>query len=277
MDTGIDLYCETVDPPSNEPFLHFWVQVKSGNQVEVREEGARCARISGKKVLYWLRQPVPVYLFLLPKGDTREFYVTSLTWESHNHPELRHTAEQQNELTIDARARLGDSPNDLPSFFNLVLRDYVLQGAQRGTCRAVPQVKETYIRRSIPGLLGQYVDEVLDTVRRTVSMTLYDLTLSKNPSSDATRQMAFLADVLAHFTQARSTEEAARMHPNGKWHYEDYLRVGLYHQAQGRLAEGDALIKASVTCIDEDPEFKARVSDVVLLKQYILSHLLLTD
>lgn len=38
-DVGIDLYCETVQ--ENQPFLHFWMQVKSGKQCHLYKSGKK--------------------------------------------------------------------------------------------------------------------------------------------------------------------------------------------------------------------------------------------
>src|SRR5262245_63391848 len=64
-DVGIDLYCETVE--QGTPFLHFWMQVKSGDQCRVIENGnsARCS-FTIEHLEYWYRQPVPVFAALVP-------------------------------------------------------------------------------------------------------------------------------------------------------------------------------------------------------------------
>ena len=68
-DVGIDLFCETVDQRSRQPCLHFWVQVRSGKQVAVKDGKAKC-KFANDHILYWARQPVPVYAFLIPEGTS---------------------------------------------------------------------------------------------------------------------------------------------------------------------------------------------------------------
>ena len=68
-DLGIDLYCESVTP-DGRPFQHFWVQVKTGAQVEVVADGRTAAcRFERKNLEYRDRQPVPVFALLVPILD----------------------------------------------------------------------------------------------------------------------------------------------------------------------------------------------------------------
>jgi len=64
-DVGVDLYCETV--VEAHPFLHFWIQVKAGDQCErsITGSGASC-RFKIDHLSYWARQPVPVFAALVP-------------------------------------------------------------------------------------------------------------------------------------------------------------------------------------------------------------------
>lgn len=63
-DVGIDLYCETV--VESQPFLHFWLQVKAGNQCAVSSSNTASCRFTKEELLYWRRQPVPVFAALVP-------------------------------------------------------------------------------------------------------------------------------------------------------------------------------------------------------------------
>lgn len=64
-DSGIDLYCETIK--ENSPFLHFWCQVKtSKNWKGKRKKISFPSNQSKNHKDYWLTQPVPVFIFLVP-------------------------------------------------------------------------------------------------------------------------------------------------------------------------------------------------------------------
>ena len=64
--------------------------------------------------------------------------------------------------------------------------------------------------------------------------------------------MDFFASVLRHFTQAKFADEAKTLHPNGKWHYEDYWTLGGFLNRKGQTREGNELLEVACACIDED-------------------------
>src|SRR5436190_24196044 len=63
-DVGIDLYCETVEGSS--PFLHFWMQIKSGDQCRRLNNGGASCSFKREHLVYWSRQPVPVFAARVP-------------------------------------------------------------------------------------------------------------------------------------------------------------------------------------------------------------------
>jgi len=68
-DIGVDLYCESVTE-DGRPFQHFWVQVKTGSQVNVASDRLTAAcGFERKHLEYWERQPVPVFALLVPMSD----------------------------------------------------------------------------------------------------------------------------------------------------------------------------------------------------------------
>lgn len=66
-DIGIDLYCEAI--VNNNPYLHFWVQVKAIGEKDITvKDGIEFAsyRFTRSHLEYWSKQPIPVYTFLVP-------------------------------------------------------------------------------------------------------------------------------------------------------------------------------------------------------------------
>ncbi len=66
-DIGIDLYCEAII--DDQPYKHFWVQVKAIGESKLFEEnGNTMAKFPFKTndLKYWAQQPIPVYVFLVP-------------------------------------------------------------------------------------------------------------------------------------------------------------------------------------------------------------------
>ncbi|MFC1561098.1 DUF4365 domain-containing protein [Candidatus Latescibacterota bacterium] len=62
-DSGIDLYCETI--VNNVPFLHFWCQIKSSKRYKGIHKQITSSQFQKHKE-YWLKQPVPVFIFIVP-------------------------------------------------------------------------------------------------------------------------------------------------------------------------------------------------------------------
>lgn len=67
-DTGVDLYCETTW--NGIPFLHFWCQIKTTKKESGQKETIlyRPPQKNKKHIDYWLRQPVPVFVFVIPSS-----------------------------------------------------------------------------------------------------------------------------------------------------------------------------------------------------------------
>src|ERR1035437_5277106 len=84
-DVGVDLYCETV--AENRPFLHFWLQVKAGDQcrLDAGAERASCS-FEIEHLNYWARQPVPVFAALVPAEwpvpREPDIYIVDITTQS---------------------------------------------------------------------------------------------------------------------------------------------------------------------------------------------------
>ena len=66
-DIGVDLYCESI--LDGQPFLHFWAQVKTLPTANIITKDGRPTasfRFERRHLIYWQRQPIPVYAFLVP-------------------------------------------------------------------------------------------------------------------------------------------------------------------------------------------------------------------
>ena len=63
-DSGIDLYCESTE--NGIPFLHFFAQIKTSIKYDLNKPTCSYREKNTEKILYWQRQPVPVFIFLVP-------------------------------------------------------------------------------------------------------------------------------------------------------------------------------------------------------------------
>jgi len=260
-DIGIDLYCESTVAnaldQTHAGFLHFFVQVKSGNkQVPVSSDGqsAKC-RLKSKHLKYWSQQPVPVFVFLFPdppKGQVPRFHVIDVT---------KCMAEgtlsgQQGAVVSDASYDL-DSPEDLAGFFNLALRAaHVLHTClQHGVCQPFPQLAPGYVQQ-FPGAWGYFARNgynILRQIRASATHTLFDLISRgdvKLPEDHERRlDRKDLEDLLADIL---TTCEKHSQLP----HWDSQRAVGAWHQSRGTVEEAKQYFRGAIDSIRSDTVFQ---------------------
>lgn len=264
-DVGIDLYCESLD--QQEPFLHFWVQVKSREaktenanaRLKIKRDGSDAGwSFKAKDLLYWSRQPVPVFVFLVPPVGHRFesfFYVVDLTeWLISDGGEAWLKGSRRFKV-IRSHIRYDvNSPADLTAFVHdrmpkvsakLRIRD--------GASSFVPVVDEShYTRVSMYNYRAPYYVRVIDQIRRTCSGTLSDLAAFRGrlPQPDVaskpiTRKQAmdFLGKWLALYYSALPWKEE---------HWEDYRAFGYLEWCRGNPTKAREWYQKAKSTIEKD-------------------------
>jgi hypothetical protein len=170
-DIGIDLYCEAL--VENNPYLHFWVQVKAITNRDISmKNGIKFAsyRFKRSHLEYWARQPIPVYAFLVPVNDWPPKYpervygiaITRYIIES-GIPESKtvklETAECTEFATID---------NDWNKFISeIVPADTAILLFSKGIVSEINFVGSS--QKHFPrGFALKYAEKILDAVRDSV-------------------------------------------------------------------------------------------------------------
>lgn len=256
-DVGVDLFCETVDVPSEEPFLHFWVQVKTGaKQIVVADGQARCSFDKGH-VDYWCRQPVPAYAFLVPEdqlADLRAVYVVSFALKRLKGEVPFDTASKT--LSSDFVCSTPGGEVDLASYATRVVPlDHMLLQIFNGVSGPLPSFNKGYIQRQVRGFRADFGHLVAEQIRQSASATAADIL--DRPRDARTRQqerqLAVLVEVLRPFT--RGTQ------PDAYWerHYEDYVVIGRYLKESGSAQAGREMLESAVQVIKDDELFQAQV------------------
>jgi len=256
-DVGVDLFCETVDVPSGQPFLHFWVQVKTGaRQITLADGRAKCS-FDKEHVDYWCRQPVPAYAFLVPADQLAAFqkvFVVSFV-RKRLKGEVPFDGGSKT-LYSDFVCYAKEGLYDLSSFANTSVRvDHMVLQIFSGVSGPFPALNQGYIQQDVRGFRAGFGCRVADQVRRSASATAMDILRlpedMRRPEHD--RHLAVLAEVLHPFTQGIRDE--------AYWeeHYEDYWAVGLYLKRCGDPQAGRDLLETSVRIIEGDEQFKAQV------------------
>lgn len=267
-DTGIDLYCETVDADSGQPFLHFWVQVKSGGQVRCTKKGT-CCSLGTDDIEYWLRQPVPVYVFLAPDGELSSFSVISF---ARQHAQLKGSALKK-ESSKRVYADFTFDTTRVDEFLEKVRRDYAIRAAQTGVSIYLPQLKETYIRTPVQGVCSPYVAEIVDTIRRSASAGIADTldACAKPIDIDQQPLLKVLLAVMGPFTSAKNRND--RINQNyPEVHWEDYVAVGRLLKQLGQDEKGNEMLNRAIHVIETDPKFQEDMTSWGLLCREISSY-----
>jgi hypothetical protein len=241
-DIGIDLYCEVVQ--EERPFLHFWVQVKTGKKhIAFEAEGAKASfRFRSGDLAYWWKQPIPVFAFLVPpRGHPHErwLYVVDLTrWL------LKQGGPPATDEPIESDIRCDtEDASDLNAFLlDAVPKTYAIAAIREGVSAFVPVARPSYEVVTMYGFRGRYHGKVVDQVRQTASATLTDLTAS--PGTPGQRLTAeFLAGLLELHKGSATAEKNAGVQNQDRVftdHWEDYRALGLFDLRQGRPEDAKA-------------------------------------
>jgi hypothetical protein len=172
-DVGVDLYCETV--AEGRPFLHFWLQVKAGDQCKRDPDGeiASC-RFGSDHLDYWARQPVPVFAALVPSPwpvlQEPDIYVVDIT----THILINSGAPTQQSLLLRSNHwwPVGDR-DSVRTFLTHVVPDTTAQlQVSKGIVADSPTPTSQYVqtRPRVPVL--RFKDKILHQLRTTAAFAL---------------------------------------------------------------------------------------------------------
>ena len=251
-DVGVDLYCESVRP-DGRPFQHFWVQVKTGTQVEVAADGATAScRFRRAHLDYWDRQPVAVFALLVPLSNwpptelPRDIYVVDITEYL-----LTRGLPAQEEITIHSRTGVPKiNPGDIRTL-EWFLYEHVpsLTGARKIRDGIIDYTEsphgERYVRRLVSGWTLRFIEKVIDTIRRTSVIGALDLMTTGDPQTpDQMRCWEFLLSIL------KKCDEF------GVHHYEHEVTYGRAAFLRGDFTSAKKFRESAVSGINGDKQLE---------------------
>ncbi|MBK9121011.1 MAG: DUF4365 domain-containing protein [Phycisphaerales bacterium] len=260
-DVGVDLYCETVD--TQRPFLHFWVQVKTGGQCNSKN-GTLCCKFKRDNLEYWNRQPVPVFAALMatkwPVEDEpiigivdvgewlllNELPTNSATLKTHKVWDPGNSAQVREFLQADvpaATARLH---------------------CKQGVVAHVPTLARQYVREAPHVPVLRFNNQIIDQLRVTAALSIRFALLSNNIGDEEKNFVRRLAGIVEQFSDDP--------------HYENSLALGLaahvetdycnaeryYSEARRHINEDDA--------VRDNPDWKDEVSWIQRLEESARAH-----
>jgi hypothetical protein len=238
-DVGVDLYCESV--AENRPFLHFWLQVKAGEQCkrDTSHNAASCI-FELDHLKYWARQPVPVFAALVPVEwpvlSEPDIYIVDITSQFL----LGTFPESQNALTLWSYHQwpAGDRTSvqeflryDVP---DTTARLQVSRGMVADTPTPTPQYVQT--RPGVPVL--RFQDEIRYQLRRTAANAIIFALADGEPSSQDSEFRRLMAQIVEQFGDDP--------------HWENFFSRALSSHADKKYSEAVPMYEKARDCIQAD-------------------------
>ncbi len=190
-DIGIDLYCELLDK-GNAPFLHFWVQVKHGgaSYITINQDGTAIFSFNRSHLEYWGKQPVPVFVFLVPEDNdattpTFPIYIINVSEQliSMNLSDCStDTLTLKTDVVVRGDADLRRVLNDIVDVTTARMK------LKEGIIYPTPSTADQYFKKVMPEGSSKYSEEMLRTIRTTASFTIGDIiNCNRNEWADSMR------------------------------------------------------------------------------------------
>jgi len=248
-DVGVDLYCETV--VDYKPHLHFWLQVKAGEQCTRRSEGSASCCFSVDHLKYWEKQPVPVFAALVPTDwpltDVPDVYIVDITTQLLSGP----PNSRAKTITLHSDHHWPRGNREcVTEFLSEVVPDSTAQlQCSRGVVAPRPTFIPNYVRR-IPAVpIARFKKEILDQLRVTAAYSVLFLDSQVEPADDAEFRRQ-----CARIVQQFKNE-----------HWEDFMARAQSSHADQAFDDAIGLYKKAQDTIRNDP----KVCDLPEFQRYI--------
>jgi hypothetical protein len=223
------------------PFLHFWVQVKAGDQCKVAADGysASCS-FSKDKLEYWRRQPVPVFAALVPTDwpPTVEppVYIVDITSQLLDGSPAKGSSKT---LASDFVWRPGVR-SDVADFLEKeVPRSTARLQCKKGVLESVPTPSPSY-EISLPWVpVKLYEMEISEQIRRTAANAILFLYESRDITTENGGFLKTMASVLEAYP--------------GDPHWETWMGRGISYHADLRFKEAIECYEKAKGSIQGDP------------------------
>ena len=240
-DTGIDLYCETVK--ENKPFLHFWCQVKTSKEYK-RESKQESFKSEEKHKEYWLAQPVPVFIFLVP--------------DSRNKFDVPYYICRALDLKVEERINSFtkvELPEDLSTFLNerLALETFLWE-LKNGKVGHLKTPKEGYTKQFPTGVAHAFESELLQSLQWTLWRLSEDILFHGINRKEILEKPNLNDDEKERFERAKPYMEALEILIVKKKdkHYQNFRTIGIYYELEKEYEKSLEHYKKSKSCIEKD-------------------------
>ena len=245
-DTGVDLYCETIK--GNEPFLHFWCQIKTSKNYK-KESKQESFKPEKKYKEYWLTQPVPVFIFLVP--DLRDepntpYYI------------CRAFDLLIKEKRINSFIKI-ESPKDLSTFLNedqgLALETFLWE-LKEGKVSHLKTPKKEHTIQFPTNQTHKFEPKLFESLHSTLWLLSRDILFHDINPKDMLGKTILNNDEKERFRKARPYMEALEIliKTKGDKHYQNFTTIGIYYELEKEYERSLKYYKKSMSIIKEDPD-----------------------
>jgi len=258
-DVGVDLYCESVD--EGTPFLHFWVQVKTGGQCRTSTDGTSAScNFDTKHLRYWERQPVPVFAALVPcewpVSTEPDIFIVDIT----SFILFRGIPSNQNHVSIESSCHwaAGQQEPILRFLKDVVPGISARLAVSKGLVAEIPTLSHEYIRSTPYVPVSRYIRQILRQLRTTAAKSI--LFLLSSAEID-------VSNMEHHQTLARVVEVFG-----DDPHWENFMARGLSYHADGSFDEARAMYQRAIDTINADDNLKDLPewqSNIKRIRQYL--------
>lgn len=240
-EVGVDLYCETV--AEAQPFLHFWIQVKAGDQcrVDPSSRSASC-RFQRDQLEYWARQPVLVFAALVPTAwpaqSEPHIYIVDITTTIlfNPLPDLQDTFT----LRSDYHWPPGDR-NSVQAFLRAEVPNTTARlQISRGVVAPSPTLTPQYVQMTPVVPVTRFKDQILRQLRTTAANSILFTVGSTALAAESQEFVHLLARVVEQFDDDP--------------HWENFMARGLVCHVAADYDNALAMYARARACINGDPQ-----------------------
>lgn len=260
-DSGIDLYCETIK--DGNPFLHFWCQVKTSNRWNGEEEQVTCPTAKKEHKEYWLNQPVPVFIFLVPDlRDTPPYYICSAFNYLFG-----------NSIQSIPKIRSAD---DLLRFLNQdLILNTLLWELKDGKVSHLKTPKKEYTIQFPSGIVQNFEPKLLQSLLWTLWRLSQDILFHDIEPDNLLKKIILNNDEKERFRIAKPYMKALEFLIEGKndEHYQNYATVGVYYELEQENEMALKYYKESLSIINRDPKIDTSKDPWKDIREKIYQHI----
>lgn len=239
-DIGIDLYCETT---TGDEHLHFWCQIKTSKNWKGKRKHLSFKPPKRHKD-YWLTQPVPVFIFLVPDlrdGQNIPYYICNAI-----------NLLDGNKINSDCKI---ENHDDLAKFLNkyLVFQTY-LWDIKDGKVSYLKNPKNEYTKQFPSAIAHEFEPELLRSLLYTLWRLSQDILFQGINPKDLLNKYTLNNDEKKRFETAKPYMKALEILVLDKndEQWQNYATMGVYYELEKDYNTSIECYEKSLSIINSD-------------------------